>query len=319
MGILILMMSMGIINGYGHENGLIKSYKRYLASAGYRYAPVGARPIAMGEAFSAIANDVYTMFYNPGGLAFVKKEIFVWETSDIPILNGYWRKHYLGYTFNIKNKCGIGLSYSYGNDWEIMNISLGVPVYRVIGIGIAYKFSHDFYAIDIGMLFREPLGRVSVAFGFNNLAKEDYAMVWLSYIGIAFSIPNDRKPKYTFASDIVVPKLEFSRLYEGGGISFRNIAFQIGVEYKVTKKWYLRAGLVGYKNRTACGIENYYIAEKEKLPPSEQLLFSVPSYHGGGLGIGVVPYKEVQIDFTWRGMVGGPDCRQYILSINIIL
>src|SRR3989339_1401613 len=42
--------------------------------AGFLKMGAGARAVAMGEAFSAVADDVTALYWNPAGLALIKKE-----------------------------------------------------------------------------------------------------------------------------------------------------------------------------------------------------------------------------------------------------
>ena len=37
---------------------------------------LGARPIGMSNAFTAVADDVYAIYYNPAGLAFLNRAQF---------------------------------------------------------------------------------------------------------------------------------------------------------------------------------------------------------------------------------------------------
>ena len=45
---------------------------------------MGARPLALGEAFTGIADDGSALFYNPAGLAWIRN-------TGTPIFPGMWR------------------------------------------------------------------------------------------------------------------------------------------------------------------------------------------------------------------------------------
>jgi hypothetical protein len=61
------------------------------SSAAFLQIPVGAKSIAMGSAFTAIADDGSAMFWNPGNLARLSKHtLFVHHSPWLPGLGYYY-------------------------------------------------------------------------------------------------------------------------------------------------------------------------------------------------------------------------------------
>ncbi len=88
-------------------------FSQYSADAtGAEYLKIGAgvRPVALGEAFTAIADDAYAPFYNPAGISKIK----FFHISAMT-MNLYWFGSYNVITtvFPISKKTGLGLSFSY--------------------------------------------------------------------------------------------------------------------------------------------------------------------------------------------------------------
>jgi hypothetical protein len=58
---------------------------------------IGARPAGLGGAYTAISDDVYGVYYNPAGLAFIQRSEFSAQYSQMYV--GLWDKSSLGYSF----------------------------------------------------------------------------------------------------------------------------------------------------------------------------------------------------------------------------
>lgn len=71
----------------------------------------GARPLGMGDAFVALADDINTLNYNPAGLAIEKNMEIIAEYANLyPGLDdGSIQENYIGYAQNLYNNGGIGL------------------------------------------------------------------------------------------------------------------------------------------------------------------------------------------------------------------
>jgi len=103
---------------------------------------VGARGVAMGESFVAIANDASALYWNPAGLTqTAENELFASHTGYVAEI-----KHdYLGVTYHLTEADAFGLSFSslHMTDMEITTETqpLGTGRYFSfgdVGIGISY-------------------------------------------------------------------------------------------------------------------------------------------------------------------------------------
>lgn len=137
-----------------------------LHGGGWNNTLLGCRAIAMGGAFSAVADDASAIFYNPSGLAFMKSNFnfslngfYIWPTHEYTLPSG--RKiesrysnplPQLFFTFKTSSKItlGVGFYVPYaggGVDWK--EEFLGYPLKSTLGIfsitpAFAYQFSEKF-------------------------------------------------------------------------------------------------------------------------------------------------------------------------------
>jgi len=115
--------------------------------------PIGARGAALGNAYTAIANDVSSMFWNPAGLAFTKGiHVFANRTQWIADIN----MNSAALSYNAGDWGVFGLSYV-SMDWGTLhgtqraNIGKGYietgdfsPVDWTVGLNYARKVSNSF-------------------------------------------------------------------------------------------------------------------------------------------------------------------------------
>lgn len=160
-------------------------FRLYAQSSGAGYSEayllrdVGARPLSMAGAYSAIVNEPNAIFYNPSGLAFFGPEPLV--STSYSFLE-FGRKHaVLSYGQSIYDNLGIGFglnSFSSGSfmgrdikgnplgtltDWSYSFV--GALGYRIefASLGASFKYLSnnlsgsntcaDGYAVDLGMKF----------------------------------------------------------------------------------------------------------------------------------------------------------------------
>lgn len=139
-----------------------------------------ARAVALGGAYSALAGDANAMLYNPGGLAFIRRNEAVFmhnqyfegvtqEYAALALRRGWGAQvNYLSYgdipKTTIANKTGAGLS-SFGITDLALSGGYGRPVLvSGLGAGAALKFvretietvSAEGLALDAGALYAVP-------------------------------------------------------------------------------------------------------------------------------------------------------------------
>jgi hypothetical protein len=87
---------------------------------------MGARPVGMGEAFTAISGDINCLYWNPAGLARI-------EGIDLTFMHNRWfqeiSSNYLATAFKIKkNVIGVGLALNRVPDIEVRDKPTAEPV-----------------------------------------------------------------------------------------------------------------------------------------------------------------------------------------------
>jgi long-subunit fatty acid transport protein len=103
---------------------------------------VGARGVAMGEAFVAVANDASSLYWNPAGMAqMTGNEVFVAHTEYVADI----RHEYLGAVYHITGADAVGLSMTslHMKDMEITTETQPFGTGRYfsfgdVGIGVSY-------------------------------------------------------------------------------------------------------------------------------------------------------------------------------------
>ncbi|MCH8285550.1 hypothetical protein IIB79_03385, partial [candidate division KSB1 bacterium] len=110
---------------------------------------VGARPIGLGGAFSAVANDGNAIFWNPAGLSLIKQ-------NEVSFMYNKWfmdmSYSFFGITLPVSSKYTISLGINSLNAGEIEakdinNMDLGTESAEamLITLGNSLKLSDKFY------------------------------------------------------------------------------------------------------------------------------------------------------------------------------
>ena len=169
---------------------------------------VGARALAMGNAFTAVADDATAGFWNPAGL-------IQWQGVKLFGVTKFHDQHY--YRFDPK---GIGYSWrGYSLYWGnkiALDVASGIPdfnyygvarqlgAYLAIGLSLKFKRRHpsDYYqffgyhtSYDIGLLFKP---RPELKFGCLLQNLEGRGVQWVT-LGTAY-----RYDTYQFSADIAL-------------------------------------------------------------------------------------------------------------------
>ena len=222
--------------------GQTVSDKRPYESARPLY--VGARALAMGNAFTAVADDATAGFWNPAGLIqwqgvklfgvnkFYNREDYRFDPKGI----GY---SYRGYSLFWGNKIAIGVD-SGVPDFNYYGIARQLGAYAAAGLSLKFKRRHpsDVYQFfgyqtnyDIGLLFKP---RPNLKFGCLAQNLEGSGIQWLT-LGTAY-----RYAAYQFSVDVAFPTDRATpELYIGAEwdrfpvvpirLGFSNGAFTVGI------------------------------------------------------------------------------------------
>jgi len=256
---------------------------------GFLKLGVGARSIAMGEAFSSLTDDATAFFYNPARLNFgVKSNVTLMHNESVQDL----KTDYIAakFPFGDKLSIGIGLFTTSITDIEIRNIpgsaiekfdsrnlatgvSLGYKLNPNLSIGITGKFLFEKIYVD------EASG-VGFDFG-TNYAKDNYSLAFVvSNLGAVDELKSQSS------------KLPTSVRF-GGSYKFEkeNFDFTLGVDgFKVLDggKFHIHAGGEGgYKNFLFLRLG--YQTEYENKGLTTGLGFN---YKAVSIDYAFVPYKN---------------------------
>ena len=106
----------------------------------YLQVPIGARAAAMGSAYIAISNDGAGMFYNPAGLANIKKKLF---TSSYRAMKLDRQLGYAGFMFPTQNESALGFHWLYASSGsvEARNQDGDLLDYDLTMVNHAFSFS----------------------------------------------------------------------------------------------------------------------------------------------------------------------------------
>ncbi|MCI0511650.1 PorV/PorQ family protein [candidate division KSB1 bacterium] len=158
---------------------------------------IGPRAIGLGSAFTGVGDDVYTLYWNPGGIGMLRH----WEVSAM--YNQYFADMYYGALTGVKQfrflgsrktALGGGLFYHGMPDWDATNPNAITPSEKGsasnlmallsagqrldwllddLSIGVNVKFGYSslmqesatFYATDIGLMYRFDLAQRPLTLG----------------------------------------------------------------------------------------------------------------------------------------------------------
>jgi len=224
---------------------------------------LGPRPVAMGEAFVAKADDVNATAWNPAGLARMEQynigfmhNIYLQDTS----------LEYLAYTQKLLKNSGIGVNLTYMNygTFEKLEVVNGIPesngeftpyvmtfsggygqrIIDDLAVGAAVKYysqtidseNYTAFAVDIGGLYKTRIEDLQVGLVVKNLGTQigEYSIPMEATAGAAYVVPF-----HFFGQDVWNVLLDVNLPF--GDSTYT--AVNLGTEY-----WYAEYALrAGYK------------------------------------------------------------------------
>lgn len=190
-----VLLGIGLLGGTGvAEPGA--------TTAAFLLVPVGGRPVAMGGAYTALAEDPYALHYNPAGLARAKRGIVFANNQHILDMS----QNYAAFAFPlnvgvvgvavnhfdlgkfdraiITNPAAPGLpgSYALSDRFSSSNLALSIGYARDIimsglAVGIAGKYirqdidkyDDEAFAVDLGLYYRKEDHPLSLGLSVLNL------------------------------------------------------------------------------------------------------------------------------------------------------
>ena len=148
---------------------------------------IGTRPLSMGGAFIAVADDANTITWNPAGLPGLRRTEFTSTYSDLYAMG--ITQSYIGFVRPFSDRIALGLDWANigFDDKELfysenkLNLALGIQVHRKFAFGITLKYlmrdmqlngtsygKGSGIGYDIGLIF-QPLKTIKLGMGFYDL------------------------------------------------------------------------------------------------------------------------------------------------------
>lgn len=174
--------------------------------------PIGARYNALGEAGTALSQDVTAIWWNPGGLAFLPQrtkphDVHIMQSSLAEGLADDIALYWGGYAMPMGSHGSLGFAMNYLDMGEQMgtdengvetglfrsymfafSTTYGVRLSRTLGVGIGVKYfrdklapdgslqdsggSGDSFGVDLGMLWKVPSIRSNIGLAVANLGPD---------------------------------------------------------------------------------------------------------------------------------------------------
>jgi len=214
---------------------------------------VGARATGMGNVFTSIADDVYSLYYNPAGLGQIRKREFTSSYGRLYLGlddESNLGSGFLGLVYPFKEKIG-----TFGFGWLNFHLtdyyqentfifSYGRKIAKIIHTGLNLKIlSKKYGADDYTKLEETGDGVFSAGYGKSGTSA-DFGMLWkLPYsFFVGFAVTDFLQPDLGLKSESIVPLgIKF-------GLSYRGRALNIAVEgsyrdeekkiYSGAEKWF---------------------------------------------------------------------------------
>jgi len=247
--LFLILQPLGCTFAYGASTG-----------AAFLKFGVGARPVSMGSAFVAVADDANAIYWNPAGLAGLeKREISAMHTEWITDI----RYDFLGYVHPASRLGTFAGSFSYLSMGEMERrgenrekLSGGFTAYdlavalsysralnQMMNLGVNLRFiqqkieNEDAYGIafDLGGIYKVPVKGLSLGFTLQNLGpkmkfiNEPYSLPLTLTVGAGYRFV----PGLTLALDVKHQLIE------------KRTTLSFGTEYWPFSLLALRAGYVG--------------------------------------------------------------------------
>ena len=222
--------------------------------------PIGARQISMGETFTAIADDLNTIYYNPAGLATVNKEASITYLKELS--DTYYTSLSLGHKLN-KDRC-IGatifmfkagsieipnddntyrtlsleddylVTLSYAKTTPKKNFSIGIN-YKYLSSTLIEKYTATAMMLDFGLLYTIPyIKELTFGAAAQNIGSE------LTYGSVGEPLPATYRAGLAYKLPGVLSKIRIAGdLVQLTGCPFGT---NTGIEYTPVKNVSFRAG-----------------------------------------------------------------------------
>lgn len=223
---------------------------------------VGARPMGMGSAYVALADDATATYWNPAGLAGVR-------STEVTAMHNEWiqdfRQEYaavgaplgkgtLGFAFSgfytseLEGRDDVGnLTQGFGFNDITMTAAYGRPIAAGLDAGLAVRYLREMiadidattFALDLGARYRLRDTGLSLGAAIQNLGgeptldQESFQLPMTFRAGAAWSRAlSSLQSTATISTEVRKTRAEDARFHVGGELSYRNrLALRAGGKF----------------------------------------------------------------------------------------
>ncbi len=297
-----------------------------VGTTGLNFLKVGttARAVGMGEAFTAVANDVSALYYNPGGLIQVTRPQATFSMVSWPVGIKY---AYIGGVMPVPMVSGVvgfqtttlftdemvettpEMPYGTGRTFTAGDLALGLTYCQRLtdkfSVGTTFKYLHSQLAdarasgwsADVGTFYATGWRKVNIGMIIQNFGPD------ITYVSEPFPLPI----MFKFGMSTVAYEEGFHSVLASGEFIHPNDnieLYRIGFEYTFKNIISLRLGK--QINAWERATWDEYQADRQKDPFVE---FPIINEDGGlsmdglSLGLGLqIPQAGITIDYAWCGL-----------------
>ncbi len=283
--LLIIVLSLNNLYGFGENNKGKTAFQSLKIG-------VGARPVAMGEAFTAVSDDINAIYWNPAGVVNV-------DCNELSVMyiNWFQKISYssLAFVHNFMHNIAVGVFFSqlsYGRipktevtaDGSLIDNNESYTAYDLIGglssgikvsenllLGVNIKLLTEKIenekaqgiAFDIGWLWNIIKNRLRYGVSLNNIGTNIRFISEKDNLPLSFKVglAYIKQKRFTISFDMSIP-------------SDNTMSEHIGIEYYLFKNFCFR---VGYKSNT---------------------IRDLGGLSGLSAGVGI-KWKHLSIDYVW--------------------
>ncbi len=237
-----------------------------LAGAEFRIG-LGARPAGMGEAFTALADDLNAPSWNAAGLTAI-------TSTQVGLMHNVYlldmSQEYLAYAQSLNEQSGIGINFllvNYGTIEKVLevdglpemseeitpmsymgNVGYGLKINSIISLGVGVKvlfqnidsYSATAFAADLGAII-EPMKDLRLGLTIKNLGPEvgGFVLPMNAGLGAAYTLPFriSEKDKWQLVvdSELLFGDIDFSSVNIGTEYDYQDI-LKMRAGYKMDNK-----------------------------------------------------------------------------------
>lgn len=312
-----------------------------VGTTGLNFLKVGttARAVGMGEAFTAVANDVSALYYNPGGLIQLTRPQATFSIVDWPVGIKY---AFLGGVMPMPLVSGVlgvqtttlfsdemvettpEMPYGTGRTFTAGDIAVGLTYCQRLtdkfSVGTTLKYLHSQLAdarasgwsADVGTFYATGWRRVNIGMIIQNFGPD------MTYVSEPFPLPITFK----FGMSMVAYEDGPHSILAAGEFIHPNDnleLYRIGAEYTYKRLVSLRFGK--QVNAWERATWNEYQADRQKDPFVEYPIIDENgglSLDGVSFGLGLqIPQAGVTVDYAWNGLGTLSSAHRFTISYLI--